>query len=515
MSIRDKYKAVIQRFRGDFPAYAKQNLKIRTKAGDIVPFVLNAAQQIVNARIEQQLAETGRVRVLLLKGRQQGMSTYTGGRFYRNTTLRRGRRTYVMTHVGDATDTLFKLTTRYHKESNPYFRPVTTRDNAKELVFAGIDSSYMVATAGSRSIGRGDTIQYFHGSEVAFWPNAQDHFAGVMQAVPNEDGTEIILESTANGVGNMFHRLWQDAEKGLNEYLPVFVPWFLQDEYRTPVPDGTEFGQEERDYQHAHGLDDEQIYWRRMKQRELGEQLFRQEYPATPDEAFQNTGVDSFIAAADVLRARKASAVVRKHAPLLVGIDPAGSGKDFTSICFRQGATAPEHQRIKEPNSMAVVALIASVLEGRGLYNKYGVPDMAYIDIGYNPGIYDRLVELGHKNITPVNFGGQPDNKDRYVNKRAEMYAKLNDWLQDPHDQASIPDSDLLQGDLCAPGRKPQSNGKLLLESKTNLKQRIGRSPDDGDSLALTFAGTGIVRKGSLRHSHSGAYNAPSAASYL
>ena len=82
---------------------------------------------------------------------------------------------------------------------------------------------------------RSSTIQLFHGSEVAFWPFAETHAAGVLQAVPNQPGTEIILESTANGVGNFFHKKWREAETGRSEYLAIFVPWHWQDEYRLPA----------------------------------------------------------------------------------------------------------------------------------------------------------------------------------------------------------------------------------------------------------------------------------------
>jgi hypothetical protein len=66
----------------------------------------------------------------------------------------------------------------------------------------------------------------FHGSEVAFWPNAKTHFAGVVQAIPDLPGTEIVLESTANGLGGEFHERWQQAESGQGDYEAIFIPWF-------------------------------------------------------------------------------------------------------------------------------------------------------------------------------------------------------------------------------------------------------------------------------------------------
>ena len=110
-------------------------------------------------------------------------------------------------------------------------KPSTGASSAKELYFDGLDSGYKVGTAGNKSVGRGTTIQYFHGSEVAFWPHASEHAKGILQAVPDARDTEIILESTGNGIGNYFHQQWQLAERGESEYQAIFVPWYWQTEY--------------------------------------------------------------------------------------------------------------------------------------------------------------------------------------------------------------------------------------------------------------------------------------------
>src|SRR5690606_18150031 len=110
------------------------------------------------------------------------------------------------------------------------------------------------------------------------WPHADTHAAGVLQAVPDADGTEVILESTANGVGNFFHEKWRDAEKGVGDFIAVFVPWYWQDEYRKPVDADFQMTEEESEYAGAYGLDREQIAWRRNKLAELKDPvLFKQE----------------------------------------------------------------------------------------------------------------------------------------------------------------------------------------------------------------------------------------------
>src|SRR3546814_8040535 len=115
------------------------------------------------------------------------------------------------------------------------------------------------------------TVQYFHGSEVAFWPFAADHAAVVIQAVPDIAGTEIILESTANGIGNYFHQQWQRAEAGQSEYQAIFIPWYWHDEYRSEVPESFALTEADLEYQEAYDLDNAQILWRRHKLAALGD----------------------------------------------------------------------------------------------------------------------------------------------------------------------------------------------------------------------------------------------------
>src|SRR5690606_32685814 len=271
----------LARFPADFPYYASKCLWIRSKSGAVVQFNLNRAQQYIHERLEEQRAATGRVRALILKGRQQGCSTYVGARYYHRTSLSSGIRTFILTHEDAATQNLFEMVNRFHEHVPDYFRPSTRAANAKELFFDRLDSGYKVGTAGTKGVGRSSTIQLFHGSEVAFWPHADTHAAGVLQAVPDADGTEVILESTANGIGNFFHEKWRDAESGAGAFIAIFAPWSWQDEYRKELPADFRMTEDEKQYADAYGLDAEQSAWRRNKISELKDAvLFKQEYPA-------------------------------------------------------------------------------------------------------------------------------------------------------------------------------------------------------------------------------------------
>ena len=326
--------ALRRRARDDFEWYAEKNLRIRTKSGKVLPFKLNEAQRYIHRRIEAQLASRGLVRVLILKGRQQGASTYTEGRFYWRVTHRRGVRVFILTHEEEATKNIFEMAQRYHELSNPLLRPSTGADNGKELTFPLLDSRYKVGTAGNKATGRSGTTQFFHGSEVAFWPHAEQHLAGVMQTVPMEPGTEIILESTANGVGGVFHQMCMDALNGIGEYELIFVPWYWQSEYRLQPPPDFERTAEEQEYAdqaaaftekyygEAYQINDAQLNWRRMKIAELkGRDLFNQEYPVDIETAFLFSGRPVF----DVqwmLKAEKETRPPKFRAR--VGLDGAG-----------------------------------------------------------------------------------------------------------------------------------------------------------------------------------------------
>lgn len=488
--------AIRRRLRDDFTHYASRCLKIRTKdpRDGPKPFLLNEAQRFLHGRIEAQRERTGKVRILVLKGRQQGVSTYIGGRFYWLTSHSRGVRTFILTHEQDATDNLFGMVDRYHEHCPELVKPSTGASNAKELYFDRLESGYAVGTAGTKAVGRSQTIQLFHGSEVAFWPNASTHFAGVVQAVPDLPGTEIVLESTANGVGGEFHERWQQAEAGRGDYEAIFIPWFWSAEYSRPVPEGFALDDEEQAYKSAYGLTDGQMAWRRNKIAELKDPLlFKQEYPATAAEAFQSTGHDSFIKPEAVVRARKAD--IAGIGPLIIGADPARFGNDRFSMAWRQGRKVRKVVSKTKLDTVAGANWIKSVIDT-------DKPARVFIDVGgLGAGVYDMLNNWGEpysRICVPIDFSGSPQEMDVTLpsgevrpgpyNRRAEMWQRSRDWLT-AAGGADIPDSDSLQADACGPSYHYNTNSYLLIESKEHMRDvRKVRSPDEWDAVVLTFA---------------------------
>lgn len=281
-----------KRFLDDFEFWAKHCCKIRTKAGKIVPLILNRVQQRFLKCILRQWTQTGRVRFVVLKARQQGLSTVIMAFQYWWLSQRTAQKGLVMAHEADGTATLFDMYKRTHDNCPELLRPSTKYSSKTELTFSMLDTGIRVATAGGRGIARGETLQTVHLSEVAFWPVAfaESNFNGLIQAVPNEDNTFAFVESTANGMSGKFYDLAQRAIRGENEFELFFSGWNESDEYRETAPEGFKRTPEEQKLAEQFDLDDDQLYWRRRKVGNTGLALFQQEYPLTPDEAFISTG---------------------------------------------------------------------------------------------------------------------------------------------------------------------------------------------------------------------------------
>lgn len=486
----------IARLQRDLGQFAPECLRIIDKRGRMVPLAFNAAQQFIHDRFEVQRLAHGWVRAIILKGRRQGASTYVGARFYHRAAMNKGVNVYILSHQQATTDALFDVVERYQR-LNP-LAPHVGVSNAKELIFDRLDSAYAVATAGAKAGGRGGRdITLFHGSEVAFWENAKDHFAASVQGVPLLPGTEIVLESTGNGPAGEFYERWQDAEAGRGDFQAIFVPWWITPEYAREPEEGFELSTisedgepSEVEYAEIFGLSLPQMAWRRSKILELrSAALFRQEYPATPQEAFSYSKAGQpFIAAPRVLRARKSK--LTGSGPLILGVDPASLGGDRFSVAARRGIEVEWVQWRSKIDAQEGTAWVRSLIDKHK-------PARTFVDAGgIGHAIVTGLRHLGPSYVSivrGVNFGGASQHRLATPkipgpwNRRAEMWSRLKEWLEDELG-AKLPDIDSLQSDICAPRLKPKLDGNYLLESKEEMRRRGVRSPDLADSVCLTFA---------------------------
>lgn len=285
--------------------YCEHFLKIRDKKGNIIPLRLKPAQEMLYQIIKEEHDAGRPVRLIILKGRQLGTSTEVEGLFFADAATRANVFTLIVAHVEDATTNLFNMNKLFYDNLPPEIKPMLKASNAQELVFEnptkdpvekkrnpGLRSRIRCVTAGSRGVGRSFTLRNVHCSESAFWPNMTENMLGILQAVPDDKDTCVVMESTANGY-NEFKTFWDGAVSGENAFRPVFLAWYLDPDYRRPVPPGTEWTEDEEQMRADYGLDDEQLQWRRwcIKANCGGDvQKFRQEYPSNPQEAFLFTG---------------------------------------------------------------------------------------------------------------------------------------------------------------------------------------------------------------------------------
>lgn len=487
----------------NFPFFAENFLKIRSKSGEIKPLLLNKAQLYVHFLLEKQLQETGKVRAIVLKGRQQGMSTMIGARFAHKVITKRGMKAFILTHEQEATTNLFEITKRYIDNLPGKLCPKPDASAANKLYFKSFDSGYAVGTAGNKAVGRSQTIQLLHGSECAYWPHPEEHAKGVLQAVSRENGTEIIIESTANGIGNYFHRIWQSAIQGESEYLPIFVPWYWQDEYTAPIKN-KDWSDEEIKLLEAYGPDgltEEHLAWRRLKIAEFsndpeqGSNSFKSEFPFTWEESFRSPIDNVFINSTMVTKARHTKVTDCDDIALIIGVDPAIGDNDRTAIVRRKGRRVYGLDIWKNHNTMETVGRLANIIDEER-------PHKVYIDvIGIGAGIVDRLHERGYWMVEGINVANRAAERLKYHNKRAELWAAAKEYI-DGELPVELPDNDMLHGELCNVGYKSDSSGRLQIESKDDIKKRGLPSPDCADAFCLTHAGGKMINIQSMMPSN-------------
>ncbi len=208
--------------------------------------------------------------------------------------------------------------------------------------------------------------------------------------------------------------------------------------------------------------------------RDMSETSFAREYLCD----FNASGDNQLISLSDVevacTRVLKSDQI--SFAAKVIGIDPARFGDDRSVIFKRQGLQAFDPHVYRGIDNMDLASRAAAII------NEWQ-PDAVFCDAGNGSGVIDRLRQLGF-DVIEVHFGGKPTNI-KYLNKRAEMWFELREWLKLG---ASIPNITDLKQDLAAPIYWYDSAGRVQLEPKDDIKKRGLPSPDLGDALAVTFA---------------------------
>lgn len=297
-----------------FPEWCRACVRIKDKtSGNEIPFVLNAPQRRI-ARILEADRQAGRQsRLIILKARQWGASTLIQAYIaYMQLVVCRNWHAVICAHNMNTAATLravySKILENYPQEHceedvRPRFRRY--EGSSKTLLIDTRGSKVIITSAGTPNAVRGNDIAMAHLSEVAFWPDTprrspEDVFTDIQSGIANSANTLIVLESTANGVGNFFHRMWVDnVESGA--FRTIFVPWYENDACRLPLDadEAETFSQSLSSYEtglrDVYGCTLEQIKWYREKLSALkSHQRMMAEFPTTPDEAFVCSGTPLF-----------------------------------------------------------------------------------------------------------------------------------------------------------------------------------------------------------------------------
>ncbi|MEL7086833.1 MAG: hypothetical protein AAGL98_00075 [Planctomycetota bacterium] len=487
----------------DFEYYREHFLTVRPReGGDRKPFMLNSAQGVLHARIEEERKTFGMVRALIPKARRMGVSTYIGGRYFHQTATRFGRRAQVVAHRSDSATNLHREVKEFCNGLPPPLRPSIGATNARELIFDRLKSLYKVASAEGGDIGRSDDFHLLHLSEAAFFDNTEDLSSGLLQTVQDIDGTEIAMESTGNGQSGMFFSMCEEAHRNGNKgpWRLHFLPWVLMPEYRASVPFAWKAPQEFEEYARLHGLDREQLYFFWLKnytiaamnggQPEKIHRLSRQEYPAIYSECFMADSTLDFFSSSLV-----AAAMARKPNPSagalkLLCVDPAGDGQDKPFVCDRQGS--------------AIGARVWGELASRDYnvqadwlvqtFRRFDM-DAICIDVtGIGKGLVDatrlRMRTEGPEKVIAVNFAHGAMNEVLYGNRRAELHDRLQRWMQG---DVYMPNDKLLQEEAAAykwgtGGCRRDEKMRLFMTPKEKVRAEIGRSPDRLDACAVSMA---------------------------
>lgn len=275
---------------------------IATKdVGVVTLFKWNRAQRRFYERIREVEKQKRPVRVIVLKARQLGFSTWVQSYQWAQCAMHPNRNALTVSFDDVSTIEMFQKVQLIRRRL--WFPPEAQRDRG-ELIELKSGSTFHLRTAGNKSAGRSQTIHSLHLSECAMWDNADEVLTSLLQAVPSKPGTFVVYESTAQGAVGSFYEKWRAAERGESDDIAFFAPWHEDPEYRLEFATSDERNRFGRSLDHSesvladrHGLTLEQLAWRRWKIRnDCGGSIpkFKQEFPSTASEAFLSTGAAVF-----------------------------------------------------------------------------------------------------------------------------------------------------------------------------------------------------------------------------
>ena len=272
-----------------------------------MPFFFNDVQQDFIDTLNQAIEDFNAgiitdISLLILKGRQQGFTTVVTALQLAYSITHRNFQGFTLADKSDNSEAIFQNKAKFPYSQLPdVLKPTEKFNNRKQLLFEKINSSWAVDTA-TKDVGRSRTVNFFHGSECAFWKDGISPIQGALGEAFTKNCIKI-YESTANGY-NDYQKMWDSGV-----HINCFYEWWKTKEYRIS------FRNEEMLQDFLHDIDTkkgwiwdrlrwlrgdkdlepEQLFWYWNKyEKYLDKDLIKQEYPCTPHEAFLLSGKNVF-----------------------------------------------------------------------------------------------------------------------------------------------------------------------------------------------------------------------------
>lgn len=281
----------------------------------------------------------------------------------------------------------------------------------------------------------------------------------VQPALADRKGWALFI-GTPKGV-NLFSELYYYAAAAMNPNSDKYDPAWLAMSFRVDETNAIDPDEKER------------------LRRELSENAWRQEMLCD----FSASADDTLIPIDLVTEACARRVHYRdvEDMPLVMGVDVARFGSDSSVIFKRQGLQAYPPIVLRNLDNMELADRVAQAIhESR--------PAAVFIDAGQGQGVIDRLRHMGH-DVIEVPFGGKPMQEGRFLNRRSEMWYGIREWIKSGGCiDTTGEDGMRLKSELSVPLYWYDGAGRIVLEPKDKIRERLGASPDIADALALTFA---------------------------
>ncbi len=462
--------------RKNFQWFCENNSRIINKENQRQYLKLNPSQIILYNKCKEQMERDHQVRMVIIKGRQQGISTFCRAMInWRLNYYPKTNALIVAQREKDLREKAFRnLIDMYNLQLQ---KMPLGHSTSTQLKIDHGPNGYSICFgewAQAEGQSRGDRYNMVHLTEVDYYPDWLKFWGGLSQSIPTGNGSIVLIESTSAGHRALFDMYQQSLSKD-SPFEYVFLPWYIQPEYRLKAPEDFVLSDKEKELKERFNLDDDQLFWYRQKRLELGSDIvLAREYPCTPEEAFSVSSNYSFFDYDDIQKAINQPRIQDDGSPLVVGIDPSRM-RDKTALVWRKGRNVV---KVENMDPSADTMYLARLLYNKIAANK---ADAVYIDIGgLGCGVYDRLREMGTMNIFPVNFGEKADDPLKYINKRSEMYARAKEWLSNKP--------------VHMEEHQEFINQLLMIELEPNTprvqlvaKNKMLYSPDIADAFVMTF----------------------------